>query len=156
MATLNFKISNNDHNIIAVYATKTETYNAYPKRLRVYSSDVELIKDTLLRAYRGKVEKADSGGTGKNRFVRLFFTSKDMRDKVAGDIARIRQMGEIEEGGVTANGTPVQLDGTTLNVKSLAKSETATATNNVWLWVAIGLGVLLLIGGTIFFIKRKK
>jgi len=149
---LNFKISNEDHNVIAVYATKTETYNAYPKRLRVYSSDVELVKDTILRAYRGKVEKADSGGTGKNRFVRVFFTSKDMRDKIAGDIARIRQMGEIYESGYTANGTPVQLDGTNLNTKS----SLATQTGNVWMWIGIGLGVLLVIGGIIFFATRKK
>ena len=153
-------ISNQDYTTLVNYITNTQYFAAYPKRLRVNTNknNTALLKDLLIKYWKPLIEKAEIGGTGKERFVRTYHTSKEIRDQFMSDIQAIKSNGYLNESDREGywedqNGNYVKDDGT-IHQKEITLTDAAQQLFSGISNTTIIIGALLIVG-VILLLRRK-
>lgn len=155
------RITDIDYNELVSLLGSFKTYNAYKKRLRIYSEDVSKLNSLLRNNYKNYFKSSETARENGKAFVRLFFSSESSRNNFKNLLEDIKANGQIVSydgsNGVTANGKSVKLTGTPGKTSSGSGggnggNENGGLSENtklILIVIAIAVGIL-------FLIRKKK
>jgi len=153
-------ITNQDHDTLVDYITGTQYFTAYPKRLRVNTNknNTALLQQLLQKYWNNLIQKSEIGGTGKERFVRTYHSTKEIRDQFMSDIQAIKRAGYLDESDREGyyqdqNGQYYKDDGT-MQKKEITLSDAAQQLFSGISNTTIIIGALLIVG-VILLLRRK-
>ena len=174
-----FSLTDTEYNELVSLLGTTKTFDAYPKRLRVYTSDTSRLQGLLQKTIPYVKKMTAERESSSNAYVRMYFNTTADRNKAKTTIDQIKSGGEIVSYDATnpriafnVAGNQVAItearevsttkyqNGVTgkeeyLNEQAAERaknSEYAAQTDSLKTYVIIGLVVLLLV----LFIKLSK
>jgi len=154
-------IPNADRQELAQIITGTQTFGAYPKRVRVntYKDTTGVLKKMIDKYWGSLIKKSEVGGVGKERYVRTYHNSKDDRNKFLSEIQTIIRMGELEYdifGNIQdQSGNYYNPDGSTIGKNVILEDEKQSLFSGISNTTII-IGAVLLIGLILFLTRKKK
>jgi len=148
-------ISNSDRQTISELVTKTTKPMAKRARVWTVREKTGVLKGVIDRVWRTILTKTEVAGSGKEQFVRCYFSSNQIRDQFLTEIQSVLHGGYLEpygNGYQDQNGNYYNNDGTPVGkVLEDEKQELFTGLSNTTLIIAGAFIVVI-----ILLLNRKK